>query len=91
MVIGLKVHDPRLRSALPSWSRKAPETPISFPPANPPLQVSNALTPQQSVDPSPDLACSEIWDTASDPSGTPRFRKKDLDERRAKVRLPVIY
>ena len=90
MVIGLKVYDPRLRLVLSPRSRGASLTPVSFPPVNATIQVSEVLAPQQLVNPSPDLAFCEIWDTASIPSGTPRFTKKDLDERRAKVRLPTI-
>ncbi|KAF9651561.1 POP1-domain-containing protein [Thelephora ganbajun] len=71
MVVGLEVHDPRL----------------SFPPVNPPVHASKALTSQQSV-PSPHLAYSKIWDSISVSAGTPRFRKKDLDERRAKNSIP---
>jgi len=90
MVVGLKVHDPRLRSVLSPRSRGGSLTPISFPPVNAPIQVSEALAPQQPVDPSPRMARCEIWDTTSTPSGTPYFTKKDLDERRAKVRPPAI-
>lgn len=90
MVIGLKVHDPRLRSVLSPRFMAVPLTPISFPPVNAAIQVSEVLAPQQLVEPSPDLACCEIWDTTSIPSGAPRFTKKDIDGRRAKVRLPTI-
>ena len=90
MVIGLKVHDPRLRSVLSPRSRGVALTLISFPPVNAPINVSGAPPPQQLVGPTPDLAYCEIWDTTSIPSDTPRFTKKYLDERRAKVRLPTI-
>jgi ribonuclease P/MRP protein subunit POP1 len=74
----------------PSIERFSP-TLSSFPPANPPVQVPKPLILQQSVDPSPRLACSEIWDTTSAIPAKPRFRKRDLDERRAKVRLPFFF
>lgn len=91
MIAGLKVHDPRLRSVPPSWNAgNVPQTPISFPPANPPVQIQKVMLSQRSLDPSPRLAGSEIWDTTSAPSAKPRFRKRDLDERRAKVRPSVI-
>ncbi|KDR82747.1 hypothetical protein GALMADRAFT_238256 [Galerina marginata CBS 339.88] len=75
MVIGFKVNDPRLR----------------FPPKNakPSASRSGNAPPANIILPSVQLASSEIWDdTTRNGLSKPRFKKKDIDERRAKNEIP---
>ncbi|KAK0201890.1 POP1-domain-containing protein [Desarmillaria ectypa] len=63
---------------------------LKFPPKNAKLNVStasNVLTM-----PSSTLAQSDIWDeTARDALKTPKYKKKDLDERRSKNAIPGTH
>ncbi|KAI0755130.1 POP1-domain-containing protein [Daedaleopsis nitida] len=75
MVVGFTVHDPRL----------------SFPPKNAKLEIDNGtnLTPSSTVYPSANIAQSEIWDENTRMSlRKPRYKKKDLDQRRSKNLVP---
>ncbi|KAK7681603.1 hypothetical protein QCA50_015336 [Cerrena zonata] len=77
MIIGMKVHDPRL----------------TFPPNNAKVHVDiNSASPSlstASLFPTSILAQSEIWDeTIRDPLMNPRYKKKDLDDRRSKNAIP---
>ncbi|KAI0789808.1 ribonucleases P/MRP protein subunit POP1-domain-containing protein [Abortiporus biennis] len=76
MVIGFKVYDPRL----------------SFPPKNAKVHIDGDLPSLSSVPlvfPSTELAQSEIWDEkVRDGLKKPRFKKKELDERREKNPIP---
>lgn len=63
----------------------------SFPPKNAKVELDAgdgvALSPASTVFPSAELAVSAIWDEDTRLAlRTPRFKKKDIDERRAKVR-----
>ncbi|OJA10580.1 hypothetical protein AZE42_04637 [Rhizopogon vesiculosus] len=74
MVIGMKVLDPRLK----------------FPPKNAKLRTNNqhAATPAMTF-PAAILAQSEIWDEEKRSAlEKPKFKKKDLDERRSKNLVP---
>ncbi|KAG5638168.1 hypothetical protein H0H81_001464 [Sphagnurus paluster] len=70
-IIGFKVADPRLK----------------FPPKNTKAQIPTSdHIPATTVFPSIQLAQSEIWDESVRSDLTkPRYRKKDLDDRRSKV------
>ncbi|KAF8967138.1 ribonucleases P/MRP protein subunit POP1-domain-containing protein [Flammula alnicola] len=75
MIVGFKVIDPRLK----------------FPPKNakPAKNGSTASTLNQITFPSAYLAESEIWDDViRNTLAKPRFKKKDLDERRSKNEIP---
>ncbi|KAH8104719.1 POP1-domain-containing protein [Cristinia sonorae] len=76
MIIGFTVNDPRL----------------SFPPKNAHVQLkaSNPMsTPVANIFPSSHLALSGIWDEkARDQLKKPKYKKKDLDERRAQNVVP---
>ncbi|KAG7088510.1 hypothetical protein E1B28_012494 [Marasmius oreades] len=72
MVVGFKVHDPRL----------------NFPPKNSKPQNSNQPSFSSSTYPTSALARSDLWDeTTRVKLKQPRFKKQDLDERRAKSHL----
>ncbi|KAI0714000.1 POP1-domain-containing protein [Cerioporus squamosus] len=75
MVIGFTVHDPRL----------------SFPPKNAKLSIDGGptLPPASQVFPSAALAQSQIWDEQTRMVlRKPRYKKKDLDERRSNNLVP---
>ncbi|GLB38480.1 putative POP1-domain-containing protein [Lyophyllum shimeji] len=76
-IVGLKVVDPRLK----------------FPPKNAKVQApSSEYAPATTVFPSAQLAQSEIWDEAMRASlANPRYKKKDLDERRSKLLIPGAH
>ncbi|KIM28940.1 hypothetical protein M408DRAFT_8384 [Serendipita vermifera MAFF 305830] len=75
MIIGLEVHDPRL----------------SFPPKNATIREENydASTIAFTVQPTSVLSTSDLWSekTRLDLS-KPKFRKRDLDERKSKQLIP---
>ncbi|RDB17942.1 Ribonucleases P/MRP protein subunit POP1 [Hypsizygus marmoreus] len=74
MIVGFKVNDPRLK----------------FPPSNAKAkpQTSDYITAPTTL-PSPQLAQSEIWDEVTRRAlAKPRYKKKDLDERRSKLLIP---
>ncbi|KIM43164.1 hypothetical protein M413DRAFT_443976 [Hebeloma cylindrosporum] len=74
MIIGFKVNDPRLK--FPPKNAKATHCP-------------NPIPPTTLIFPSSHLAECEIWDdTVRNGLAKPRFKKKDLDERRAKSEIP---
>ena len=89
MVIGFTVHDPRLRSA--SYSLRLHEylsLYCSFPPKNAKLKLEGgpSLSPASTVFPSAGLAQSQIWDENTRMVlRKPKFKKKDLDQRRSNV------
>ncbi|TDL22253.1 POP1-domain-containing protein [Rickenella mellea] len=77
MVIGFTVQDPRL----------------DFPPKNAKAHIDSETLPSISSPaglwPTPQLASSTIWDDkVRDGLSQPRFKKKDIDERRAKNLIP---
>ncbi|KAG8857326.1 hypothetical protein FRB96_005813 [Tulasnella sp. 330] len=76
MVLGLKVHDPRL----------------SFPPVNEKPSEKNdhpIPAPAFTISPSPDISKSRLWDEAvRDAVRKPKYKKKDLDHRRSKNLVP---
>ncbi|KAF8225887.1 POP1-domain-containing protein [Tricholoma matsutake] len=75
MIVGFKVNDPRLK----------------FPPKNakPKPSDSDHAAATITTFPSATLAQSEIWDdTTRNALLTPRYKKKDLDERRSKNLVP---
>ncbi|KAH9927049.1 POP1-domain-containing protein [Amylocystis lapponica] len=77
MIIGFTVHDPRL----------------SFPPKNAKLDIDIESgvqsSPPVSVFPSSALAQSDIWDEqVREPLRKPRFKKKDIDQRRSQNLVP---
>ncbi|KIJ54374.1 hypothetical protein M422DRAFT_221979 [Sphaerobolus stellatus SS14] len=81
MIIGLKIHDPRL----------------SFPPKNAKVSAktdygkpSTSHSAVFTVFPSAELARSELWDEVDREGGPrrPKFTKKDLDHRREKNMVP---
>ncbi|KAL4080470.1 ribonucleases P/MRP protein subunit POP1-domain-containing protein [Scleroderma citrinum] len=78
MVIGFKINDPRLK--FPPKNAKP-----SFPDmTNPPALPSNDL-----IFPSSGIAQTEIWDgDKRDVLKKPKYKKKDLDERRSKNLVP---
>ncbi|KAI0076322.1 POP1-domain-containing protein [Panus rudis PR-1116 ss-1] len=77
MVIGFKVNDPRL--TFPPKNAK-----VEYDPKNP-----SPSTPTASIFPTSTLAQSEIWDEAIRKSlSKPKYKKKDLDARRAKNPVP---
>lgn len=92
MVIGFKVHDPRLKYVNLSafivyftilWIRFPPKNAKpSFPDmTNPPATPSSSL-----IFPSSIIAQTEIWDEAKrEVLKKPKYKKKDLDERRSKA------
>jgi ribonuclease P/MRP protein subunit POP1 len=94
MVLGLKVHDPRLRYAfvflLPISFRPEIEY-HSFPPTHrPPVSkggpASRQTAPSLIFTPSGALASSELWDQdARDKIRHKKFTKSELDRRRSKV------
>ncbi|KAG6811630.1 hypothetical protein H0H92_006499 [Tricholoma furcatifolium] len=73
-VVGCTVVDPRLK----------------FPPKNAkPQTPPTEYTPSIAVFPSAQLAQSQIWDESVRAKlSTPRYKKKDLDERRSKLLIP---
>ncbi|KDQ20858.1 hypothetical protein BOTBODRAFT_320829 [Botryobasidium botryosum FD-172 SS1] len=75
MIIGLKVYDPRL----------------NFPPKNAQPRVNESLLPSTSpafnIPPGATLSRSELWDTV-EKDFTPKFKKKELDERKSKQLIP---
>ncbi|KAJ7601074.1 ribonucleases P/MRP protein subunit POP1-domain-containing protein [Mycena floridula] len=78
MIIGATVHDPRLK----------------FPPKNAKATVSNLeqMPPATPTFPSAALAQSDIWSEATRTQlKNPRFKKKDLDERRSKSLIPGTH
>ncbi|CAL1712921.1 unnamed protein product [Somion occarium] len=77
MVIGMKVNDPRL----------------TFPPKNAKVHLDmsdpSPSTSAAAVFPTSVIAQSEIWDEkVRNPLQKPRYKKKDLDERRSKNAIP---
>ena len=91
MVIGFKVVDPRLSYTYCSSGHSCVSLLVSsFPPkiAKPQTDNSGRLQVPPITLPSSQLAESEIWDTDIRSSlAKPRFKKKDLDERRSKAGL----
>ncbi|KAF8073840.1 NUC188 domain-containing protein [Lyophyllum atratum] len=77
IVVGFKVADPRLK----------------FPPKNATVQApSSDYRVANTVIPSSQLAQSEIWDETTRASlANPRYKKKDLDERRSKLLIPGTH
>ncbi|KAG6844608.1 hypothetical protein H0H87_005542 [Tephrocybe sp. NHM501043] len=73
-VVGFKVVDPRLK----------------FPPKNAKAQApSTEYVSAETIFPSSQLAQSDIWDDAVRTKlAKPRYKKKDLDERRSKLLIP---
>lgn len=88
MIIGLKVHDPRLKYARVVFVHYILTYILSrFPPKNakPRANDSPITTFPTSV-----LAQSEIWDEKIRRGlQKPRFKKKDLDDRRSKVNIYI--
>ncbi|KAJ8080661.1 Ribonucleases P/MRP protein subunit pop1 [Marasmius tenuissimus] len=73
MVVGFTVQDPRLK----------------FPPKNASIQFSSPTTSNTFTYPTSALARSTLWDeSARMKLRQPRFKKKDLDERRARNIVP---
>ncbi|KAL0580130.1 Ribonucleases P/MRP protein subunit pop1 [Marasmius crinis-equi] len=73
MVVGFKVYDPRLK----------------FPPKNANVHYPRPEPPSPFIHPTSALARSELWDESSRMKlKQPRFKKKDLDDRRAKNPIP---
>jgi ribonuclease P/MRP protein subunit POP1 len=92
MVIGFKVYDPRLKSLslLRNPLNKANPPSSRFPPKNAKARVigggSQTISAAVAVFPTSTLASSDIWDEkARNLLQKPRYKKKDLDERRSKV------
>ncbi|KAI6125839.1 NUC188 domain-containing protein [Pisolithus croceorrhizus] len=78
MVIGFKVVDPRLK--FPPQNSK---------PSYPDIPSSSAAPPSNLVFPTSLTAQSDIWDEDQrDRLKKPKFKKKDLDERRSKLVIP---
>jgi ribonuclease P/MRP protein subunit POP1 len=95
MVVGLKVYDPRLKYVLLSEMNDvdASYMPSRFPPsiAKIQLEAGSTVPVAFSVTPTPLLAASEIWEENSrEGLRKPRYKKKDLDERRSKVRCATV-
>jgi ribonuclease P/MRP protein subunit POP1 len=94
MIIGFKVNDPRLRYACSHLVvSRASLTLPRFPPKNTKTGLcSSHIPPTNLVFPSSHLAESEIWDdSVRNELAKPRFKKKDLDQRRAKVNLSCYH
>ncbi|KAG9026385.1 hypothetical protein FRB95_008900 [Tulasnella sp. JGI-2019a] len=76
MILGLKVHDPRL----------------SFPPVNEkPTEEANQPSSAATftISPAPEIARSGLWDEkVRDTLRQPKYKKKDLDHRRSKNLVP---
>ena len=88
MIIGFKVIDPRLKYAVFIHLSCALSSALRFPPKNakPKPSDSDHVEPTVTTFPSAALAQSEIWDaTARNALLKPRYKKKDLDDRRSKV------
>ncbi|KAI5991699.1 ribonucleases P/MRP protein subunit POP1-domain-containing protein [Pisolithus orientalis] len=78
MIIGLKVVDPRLKFP--------PENPK---PSYPDISKSSAAPASGLVFPTSSTAQSDIWDeNQRDRLKKPKYKKKDLDERRSKLAIP---
>ncbi|KAG6903119.1 hypothetical protein C0995_004666 [Termitomyces sp. Mi166 len=72
-VVGFKVVDPRLK----------------FPPKNAKAQAPSTDHISSTIFPSAQLAQSDLWDEAVRTKlARPRYKKKDLDERRSKLLIP---
>lgn len=93
MVIGFKVHDPRLKCAYIFSVYQTLTLMLSrFPPKNAKPRVDESGLPHMSSPittfPTSILAQSEIWDEGTRKGlQKPRFKKKDLDDRRSKVNI----
>ena len=92
MVIGLEVHDPRLKYVIYRYNNWpiSQGTFLSFPPKNATVHEAEINASEQAftVQPSPLLSASTLWSEQTRLGlSKPRFRKRDLDERRAKVWL----
>ncbi|KAF4577137.1 hypothetical protein EYR36_005124 [Pleurotus pulmonarius] len=75
MIIGSKVHDPRLKFP----PKNAKPGPVDIPLQSSPMKVF----------PSAALARSEIWEEAARASlKQPRYKKKDIDDRKARNLIP---
>jgi ribonuclease P/MRP protein subunit POP1 len=88
MIIGFKVLDPRLKYALSLHPSCCHSSVLRFPPKNAKPRPSDSDHVKATVTtfPSASLARSEIWDEATRKALLkPRYKKKDLDERRSKV------
>ena len=88
MIIGFKVNDPRLKYAVATHLSCNPSFSFRFPPKNAKPKPSDGDHVEATITtfPSASLAQSEIWDaTARNALSKPRYKKKDLDERRSKV------
>ncbi|KAG6906953.1 hypothetical protein DXG01_011213 [Tephrocybe rancida] len=82
-IVGFKAVDPRLKQVMDSPL-------LSFPPKNAKAQAPETeyISPT-TVFPSGQLAQSDIWDEALRAKlSTPRYKKKDLDDRRSKLLIP---
>jgi ribonuclease P/MRP protein subunit POP1 len=94
MVVGLKVYDPRLKCVLLDEKNGLEVYVFSrFPPNNAKIQIQAGSTVPVAfnVTPTPLLAASEIWEeNFREGLRKPRYKKKDLDERKSKVRFPTV-
>lgn len=102
MVMGIKTYDPRLQSVLLSYPPSVCATIVltrslvlaaSFPPKNPKTSVEALAsgTPSFTHEPSPELAASDLWDSdVRQDLAKKKFKKVELDQRRAKVSLAPL-
>lgn len=98
-MIGFKVHDPRLScvACLVVANICLHGGVLRFPPKNATVTIDKSKLPSvsssvTSLYPTSSLARSEIWEeSVRQPLEKPKYKKKDIDQRRSKVRESHTY